>query len=65
MTGADDLIQLAHLLRVGAGIVRDITVMRSTDAQMIESLAEQAAMIADRLDAIARNARDDAGHAAV
>ena len=53
MDGSAELLQLAHLLRVGADAARDIARIRPHNATAIEHLADQAEGMATKLEAIA------------
>ncbi len=49
MDGNAELLQLAHLLRVGASTAREIAIIRKVDAAEIHSLADQADAMAEDL----------------
>ena len=52
MNGTAELLQLAHLLRVGAEAAREIAMVRPRDADAIEHLADEAMAMADAVEAI-------------
>ena len=54
MDGFTELLQLAHLLRTGASVARDIAALRPKNAIEIDELADQAEEIAERLTRIAQ-----------
>ena len=54
MDGTAELLQLAHLLRVGATTAREIAILRKVNAKEIHSLAVQAEMLAEDLERISR-----------
>ena len=54
MDGTAELLQLAHLLRVGANTARDIAIVRKVNAREISSLADQADVMADEMERITR-----------
>lgn len=53
MDGTAELLQLAHLLRVGAETARDIAEVRLLDATEIHSLADRAEVMAGDIERIA------------
>ena len=53
MDGSAELLQLAHLLRVGCDAARDIAKLRPADTTALEHLAEQAEEIAAKLEVVA------------
>ncbi len=57
MNGSAELRQLAHLLRIGADVTRDIALIRQMDVSTLERLANDALDIADELDALAASSR--------
>lgn len=58
MDGSAELLQLAHLLRVGAGAARDIAMLRPNDIVKIEALAGEAERMAQDLEAIVATGKD-------
>ena len=54
MDGTAELLQLAHLLRVGASTARDIATIRKVNVTEIKSLADQAEVMAEDIERIAR-----------
>lgn len=53
MDGTAELLQLAHLLRVGANTARDIATVRQVNAAEIYCLAKQAETMAEDVERIA------------
>lgn len=60
MDGTAELLQLAHLLRVGAITARDIAAVRKVNATEIYSLADQAEVMAEDIERIARTPLSEA-----
>ena len=56
-----ELLQLAHLLRVGADTALEIADIRQKDAGTIERLANQAIAMAGELEAIAASMQSELG----
>ena len=52
MDGTVELLQLAHLLRVGANTARDLAALRKANVKEICSIAAQAETLADDLEKI-------------
>ena len=57
MDGSTELLQFAHLLRVGADAARDVVLVRQVDVDALDRLANQAVAIATELEAIALSVR--------
>lgn len=61
MNGTAELLQLAHLLRLGANTARDIATIRERNATEIYSLADEAELMASKIERIAQTTvRDNA-----
>ena len=54
MDGSAELLQLAHLLRVGATTARAIATIRKVNATDIHALADQAEVMAEDVERIVR-----------
>lgn len=50
MDGSIELMNLAYMLRLGAGVAAEIAALRPCDAVTIERLARQAAGMAEEID---------------
>ena len=55
--GYTELLQFAHILRVGADAARDVVLVRQVDVDALDRIANQAVAMATELEAIALSVR--------